>query len=304
MIKYSWLFVLLLGSFSLQAQEFQCEVSVNAPKIQTADPRVFKNLETAIRELMNNRDWAPDIDLEAEERINLNIIITIDEELSATSFKAQMIIQAGRPVYNSGYNSVLFQHIDKNFIFEYGEFEVLDFAENSFTSNLTSMLAFYAYVTLGMDADSFSELGGDEYLNKAQDIVNTVPQNLRGQYRGWQASDGQQNRFWLIDNLLNVRVKPMRRAMYLYHLRGLDQLANESSRQEGIQSIKQALQMIRDVNNAFPASMIVQVFANAKRDEIIKVFEVADMRTKREVHGIMVKLDAPQASQYQDLLKP
>ena len=161
--------------FPAIGQDFNTQVTINTPKIQTVDPKIFKNLKTAIEEFMNSRDWIED-NFEPEERIELNIVITIDQELSQTEFAGQMTIQASRPVYNSGYNSVLFQNLDKQLKFTYGEYERLDFSENTFSSNLTSTLAFYAYVILGMDYDSFSELGGNEHLQKAQ---YCTPRNLR-----------------------------------------------------------------------------------------------------------------------------
>lgn len=285
------------------AQEFNCKVTVNTPKLQVADPKIFKSFETAVRELMNNRDWT-NRDFEPEERIDLDLLITIDEEISQTQFKAQLILQASRPVYGSDYNSVLIKHVDKDFVFNYGEFEVLDFAENTYTSNLTSMLAYYAYIVLGLDADSFEELGGDEYFNKAQEILNTVPQGERGVFTGWDPGTSTRNRHWLIENLLNVRMRPFREAAYLYHLKGLDQLTDEENRTDGLKSMLQGLNNIQAANQQYPGSMIVQVYVNSKYQEIIDAFRVADMNTRRQVHSIMLKLDATRASEYANLLKP
>lgn len=288
---------------SLQAQEFVCNVTINTPKIQTADPKIFKSLKTAITEFVNTRKWSEQ-ELKPEERIELNIIITIDEEISATAFRAQMTVQAVRPVYGSNYNSVLFQHLDKDFVFTYGEFEVLDFSENAFTSNLTSIIAFYAYIALGFDGDSFSELGGEDHLQKAQNIANAVPANT---FSGWKLTDkvavDGRSRFFLISNLLNVRVQPMRRAFYQYYLLGLDRLSNNATRADGLKAMTQALEGIYKVNAEFPASMIVQVFSNMKRDEILAAFMVADVSTRRKVYDIMTKLDGTKAELYKDLLK-
>ncbi|MCH2046169.1 MAG: DUF4835 family protein [Saprospiraceae bacterium] len=296
------LLILLLSSILFMSytygQEFNCDVTINTPKLQTADPKIFKSLKTAIIEFMNTRKWTEE-DYEPEEKIDLSIVININQELSATSFEAQITLFASRPVYNSAYNSVTFRHLDKQFFFDYGEFEVLDFTENAFSSNLTSTLAFYAYIVLGMDYDSFEELGGEVYLNKAQEILNTVP---RGAGKGWAVNDGDRTRYWLIENLLNVRVRPLRQAMYKYHLLGLDALTNEEQTNQGIQNISQALQAVQKVNQDYPGSMIVQTFVNAKRDEIIKVFSVSDVRTRRRIHDIMIKLDATHATDYKALL--
>jgi len=293
-----------LGCFAgATAQEFRCDVTINTPKAFDTDPKVFKSLKTALTEFVNNRKWTEQ-ELLPEERIELNIIITINEELSATSFGAHLTIQAARPVYNSGYNSVLLQHLDKDFVFSYGEFEVMDFTENAFTSNLTSVIAFYAYVILGLDADSFSELGGEEYYQKAQNIVSTAPATAPA---GWKMNDriavDGRSRFFLISNLLNPRVQPMRRAFYQYYLLGLDLLSKTETRGDGLKAMTTALETIQRVNMEFPASMIVQVFANMKRDEIVGAFGVADITTRRKVYDIMVKLDGTKAEQYKDLLK-
>lgn len=291
---------LSLGNRSVLAQEILSTITINTPKLQTADPKIFRSLKTALQEFINNRKWTDEL-YEPDEKLEVNVIITVDEELSQTSFKAQLTIQASRPTYGSNYNTIIFQHLDKDFYFNYGEFEVLDFTEGSFSSNLTSTIAFYMYIVLGMDYDSFSELGGDKYLNKAQDILNAVPSNTA---RGWKVSDGDRNRYWLNENLQNIRVQPFRRAMYQYHLLGLDRLIKEENRGEGLVAIEKALTMVRDVNAAYPGTMIVQLFVLAKRAEILNIFAIADMRTRRRIYDIMVKLDGAHASDYQPLTKP
>lgn len=296
----------LVGSFLMGqkkgfAQDFTTQVTINTPQTQTVDPQVFRNLKVAIEEFMNTRDWIED-NFEPGERIELNIIITIEKENSPTDFEGQMTIQASRPVYNSGYNSVLFQSLDKDFAFTYGEFERLDFSENTFTSNLTSILAFYAYVILGLDYDSFSELGGTEHLQKAQDILNAVPESAGN---GWKPGGGIANRsrYWLIENLLNARMQDMRRSMYQYYMLGLDQVTQEGKAGKGLTSVLKALRKVQAANQNNPNSMWVQLFADTKRGEIVELFKVADFNTKREVYGIMMQLDGTHASEYQVLLK-
>jgi hypothetical protein len=293
-------FLMLLFSVKGFAQEIISTVTINTPKLQTADPKLFVNLKSALQEFINNRKWT-DENYKSEEKIELNVIITINKEISQTSFEAQLTIQASRPVYNSTYNSVMIQHLDKDFYFSYGEFEVLDFTEGSFSSNLTSTIAYYVYVVLGLDYDSFAELGGDKYLNKALDILNAVP---RGAAKGWTMQDGDRNRYWLIENLLNVRMQGFRRGMYQYHLLGLDRLSSEENRSEGLAAIEKALTAARDANQAVPASMLIQTFVNTKRDEILNVYSVADLRTRRRIYDIMIKIDGTHAADYQKLTQP
>ena len=271
MFKYL-LFATFLFLFTAKvatAQEFNTQVTVNTPKIQSVDPKLFKNFETVVAEFMNTRNWVED-DFEPGERIDLNIVITINEEVSQTYFKGEMTIQASRPVYGTGYNSILFQTLDKDFEFSFQEYERLDFSENTYTSNLTSTLAFYAYIILGMDYDSFSEMGGEQYLQKAQDILNAVP---RSNVKGWTAAGTiNRSRYWLIENLLNPRMQNMRRAMYEYYLLGLDRIAQEEEMAKGLTSVFKALQTIDATNQSNPNSMWVQIFSDAKKDEILELF--------------------------------
>jgi hypothetical protein len=300
MKKKLFLFLLFILPFATYAQEIISTITINTPKLQTADPKLFVNLKSALQEFINNRKWTDD-NYKSEEKIELNVIITINKEISQTAFEAQLTIQASRPVYNSAYNSVMIQHLDKDFYFSYGEFEVLDFTEGSFSSNLTSTIAYYVYVVLGLDYDSFAELGGDKYLNKALDILNAVP---RGASKGWTMQDGDRNRYWLIENLLNVRMQGFRRGMYQYHLLGLDRLSNEETRADGLAGIEKALTSARDANQAVPASMLIQTFVNTKRDEILNIYSVADLRTRRRIYDIMIKIDGTHAADYQKLTQP
>ena len=295
----------LVCSLTVSAQEFVTQVTINTPKLQTADPKIFKSLKTAIEQFMNTRDWVED-EFEPAEFIDINIIITIDKELSQTEFEGQMTIQASRPVYGTSYNSVLFQNLDKEFKFKYGEFEVLDFSENTFTSNLTSILAFYAYVIIGLDYDSFSEMGGEEYLQKALNIQNTAQNSASSGYTvGWTSGNAvvKRSRYWLIENLLNARMQNMRRAMFEYYLLGLDQITQENKTKVGLQSVLSALQVINAANQDYPGNMWVQLFTDSKRDEIINLFKVADFNTKNSVYQMMVRLDGTHANDYRQLLK-
>lgn len=285
----------LFVTSALEAQEFRANVTVNAPKLQKADPKIFKTLQQQISEFINDRKWS-DNTYAQEERIEIIMQITIDEEQSDTRFKGQIAIQALRPVYNSNYNTVLLEVLDKDFVFEYQEYAALDFAEGQYFSNMTSVLGFYAYTILGLDNDSYSELGGTDYFNKAQQLMNAIPQNVAGSVGGWQPTSGQRNRYWLIENLLNVRMKTLRRAFYNYHRGGLDRLyeAPVAAQEE----IKKALNDWKQASNDVPGTMIIQTVVNAKREEIIDVFSVADQKMKNEVIEIMLRLDATNAERY------
>lgn len=284
-----------LVSVKLEGQEFNAEVKINTPKLKTVDPKIFKTLEGVLKQFFSERKWS-DLLLKPEERINLTISLTIDEELSPTRFSAQLSIQATRPVFNSTYYTPIFQNLDKEFIFDYQEFEQLDYSENRISSNLTAMVAYYCYVVLGLDADTFSEMGGDPYFQKAQLIVNMVNQSGFASYKGWGQTGSIRNRYWLIENLLNVRMRDFRKGSYMYHLGGLDIMVDDPNKAQ-IQ-VKNALKEVQKANVAYVNTMIVQLFCFAKRDEISKIFSVSDMKTRQEIFDIMTSLDGTQVELY------
>jgi len=279
------------------AQEFNFQVTINTPKLQTADPKVFETLETAIEEFMNTTNWTDDV-FEFEERINGNIVININEEKSASRFTAEMAIQAARPVYNSSYETVLLTYQDNNVWFDYEQYQPLIFSQNAFNDNLTAILGFYAYVILGMDYDSFAPLGGQEFFQTAQEIVNNVPPGAASvSPQGWRSLDGNRNRFWMIENLLSPRVRPYRQAMYDYHRQGLDIMYEDPAAGRAI--IADALDAVAEVDRAYPNAMIIQMFSDAKGDEIAEIFKQSSPQEKNKIIQIMSRIDAAKVSKYQ-----
>ena len=299
MIQRLILLVLTIFIFNnLQAQEVQFQVTVNTPKLQTADPKLFQNLESALQDFLNNQRWTED-DFEVEERIKCNIQLTITAEESANLFKADLAIQSVRPVYGTSYETPLLSHVDKDVTFKYEQFQPIDYSENLYIDNLSSVISFYVYVILGMDYDSFSPYGGDPYFQIAQNILNTVPQEVTGSFKGWRSLDGNRNRYWIIENILTPRVRPFRQANYDYHRLGLDVM--EKTPESARSSMMSALEVVDQVNRAYPNSMILQMFANAKANEIIDVFKEGNPSEKSRVYSIMTKLDAANASKYRGI---
>ncbi len=282
---------LTLLAFAAKAQEFNAKVTINVPKLQTADPKIFATMESALEEFMNNTKWTED-EYKPEERIEINLQINVKEEVSATAFKAEMFIQALRPVYGSRYNTALLEHADKDFQFSYTEYQPLEFSENAFNSNLTSFLGFYAYVILGLDYDSFEQEAGTAYFQKAQDIMNAVPANT---YTGWSSLD-RRNRYWMVESILSPRATDLRTAMYDYHRLGLDLMQEEP--EVARQNLSGAIQKMKSFSQSYPNAMSTQMFVNAKRDEIIDIFMGAPTNEKRSIHSIMVRLDPANASKY------
>jgi hypothetical protein len=287
-------------SFTLVAQELNCRVIVNAEQIQTQERSVFREMEIAFSEFMNNQKWT-DHEFKVEERINCNIIITLDPEQSNPglgNFGASVQILSSRPVYNSNYESIVFNFADRDWLFEYVTSQPLQFNENSFTNNLSALLGFYAYVIIGFDFDTFSELGGDEYFRRAANIVTTAQQSG---YPGWEQFNSIRNRYWLSENLLNNQMSPIRQALYEYHINGLDIIQEQPA--EARVNISNCLKKVLNVNQARPRAILTISFLDAKSNELAQIFSEGDPALRRNVFNLLVNLDPTKREMFQPLLK-
>jgi hypothetical protein len=289
--------VLLFLAFgaSAAAQELEVKVTINTPKLQTADPAVFGTLKTAIEEFMNNQKWTNEV-VEQTERIKMDIVMTISKELSATSFEAELSLQSIRPIFGSTYESPMLKHQDKEVIFSYQQFQPLEYSQSVFMDNLTSILAFYAYMALGMDFDSFALFGGEPYYQMAQDIVNRIPPSISTSAPGWRSVDGARNRYWLVESVLAPRSRAFRQTIYDYHRQGLDVMHKDMSAGRAVMT--GAIETLADVNRNYPNAMILQVFANTKSDEIIEIYKGATVAEKDRVIRTMEQVNPPKASAY------
>jgi len=268
------------------SQELNCLVTVNVgPKVQTTDRNVFKDMKNALQLFMNTRKWTTDT-YRVHEKIACSILININEMPSIGIFKASVQIQSARPIFNSTYSSLLLNFGDRDWEFEYIESQPLDFNDNTFTNNLTSMLGFYAYVIIGMDSDSFSELGGTPYFQKAQTVVNNAQSGNR---EGWQALGSNRNRYWLSENLINGQVTDLRRAMYTYHRLGLDVFDKtpDQSREAILKGLKD-IKKVRDIN---PSSILVVSFFDAKAKELSNIFSEGDLQVRRQAYDLIIAMD-------------
>ena len=288
-------FFMILLSVPFFAQELNAKITINTPKLQTADPKVFESLRTAMQEFFNNTRWTEDI-YEITERINININMTITEEKSATEFRADFSIQASRPIYGSEQETVIFTHLDNNFYFIYEQFQPLIYTQNSYSDNLTSLLSFYAYIIIGLDYDSFAPYSGEKYFQTAQEIMSNVPEGVKRNYAGWRSIEGNRNRYWLVENLLTPRVQPMRQAWYDYHRLGLDKMHEEPAVGRAI--MLQSLETVQSVDKTYPNSMLIQVFSNSKGQELIDVFSQGTREEKTRVVDIMTKIDAANSRKF------
>ncbi len=291
----------LFSIANTQAQELDFQVSVNTStlKARIADPRVFESLEQSIQEFLNNTKWTGDV-FESEERIKGNVVININEERSATQFTAEMSIQATRPVYGSDYETPLITLQDNNVWFDYEQFQPLIFSENNYNDHITAMMAFYVYIIIGLDYDSFSPMGGDEYFKKAQEIVTNIPPAVAAiEPKGWRSVDGNRNRYWMSENMLSPRARPFRQAMYDYHREGLDIMSSDVD--AGRAMISQALQTVNNVSRAYPNAMILQTFSDTKSNEIQEIFKGGTLQEKNKMIQVMTRIDGARAAKYRSV---
>jgi hypothetical protein len=276
---------LLVGS-SLLAQELNCKVTINADQIQTTDRSVFKDMERAIANFLNTRKWTTD-SYRNHERINCGLFLNISKMPSIGNFQASAQITSGRPVFNSNYEAVVLNFADREWEFEYYESQPLEFNDNNYLNNLTSMLAYYAYIIIGMDYDSFSELGGTPYFQKALTVVNNAQPAARA---GWAALSGNRNRYNLIENISNPQMLELRKNTYRYHRLALDTF--EKDPEQGRAIILDVLKNVKKIWSVYPTSIFVITFFDAKSNELVNVFTSASLQTKREAYDILVAIDS------------
>ena len=303
MIRQLGLLILLGAAWPvmLAAQgELNATIKINTPQLQRNDRRVFDQLETSLREFLNNTKWTQDI-YEPDERIKCNFILTISEDLDNNVFQAELAVQAVRPVYGSTYESPLLSHLDKDITFSYEQNQPIEFLPDGDNQNLSALFAFYVYVILGMDYDSYALYGGDPHLVMAQQIVTNVQNSNTNRSGGWRPGDGgkNRNRYWIIENLLNPRVKPYRAAMYSYYRKGMDMFT--TNLEQGKTAVLQSLEEVDKVNNAYFNSMITQMFANCKRDELVEMWKIGQRPQKDRIVQIMSKIDPANGSRYREI---
>jgi len=298
-MKYSSLLIVLiiLCNTASLAQELNATVRVSGQNLPASADRVVDDMETAFAQFLNNRRWTED-SYASEERINCNFIITIEDMPSVTDFTATVQIQSSRPVFGSNYESLVFNFADRNWNFRYAEDQPLIFNPNAFTDNITSLLSFYAYIVLGMDYDSFSNLGGQPYFELAQQIVV----NAQQQGGGWDQFGGnRRNRYWLVENMINPQMIPIREGLYQYHRQGLDIFADEED--EGRSNILEALQGMEEVSKLFPQAIAIISFFDAKNDELISVFTKGDPADRRAAYNTLVAINPSETDKYQVIIQ-
>ncbi|WP_162053708.1 type IX secretion system protein PorD [Pontibacter pamirensis] len=295
-------FVLLLlfcTAWTARAQELQCDVVVNSEQVQYTDRQLFSDMQTSIFEFMNNRRWT-DQPYQPDERIKCRVLINLTAMPEIGTFQANVQVVSLRPTYGTGYETVLFSFIDKDWTFQFNTAQPLDFSENNYTSNLSSMLAFYAYMIVGMDNDSFGRLGGAPAFDRARNVLN-IAASQGARYIGWKAFDGNRNRYWLIDNLQDPQFLPYREGMYNMHRQGLDIMAQDPEKARttmlGFLADLQRLQQQK------PNAAVLRAFFDAKSDELVNMFKTAAPAQKQQAFTVLSQVDPTNNAKYEILLK-
>lgn len=297
MSKYLFLTALIIFSSltSLLSQELDAEVTVSTPKLQETDPKVFETLQRDLREFLNQERWTDD-DYKAYERIECNFQVNITAELGNNTYKADIAIKAIRPVYGTEYKTVLINHVDREILFTYQEFQPIENGTEFFKDNLSAVFSFYAHLILGLDAESFTPGGGDVHFQKAQAIINQVPPNVSDSDKGWTALSRKTTRYWIMENLLSSRFTPFNEAWYNYHRKSLDVM--HSNLGLALATMVDAIKEVDKTNSSYPNSIGVLMFITTKSDEIVSIMKNADRSQKSVVYDLMRKLDPSNSGKY------
>lgn len=285
---------------SVKSQELRCNVQIISEQIQGTNKRVFETLQNAIFEFMNNRNWTNHV-YSSQERIECNIMFNLTDH-TGDVFKGTLQIQSRRPIFNSSYNTTLFNYLDQNITFTYVEYEPLEFNESNFTSNLTSLLAYYALVVIGLDYDSFSYKGGTDLFRKAETVVNNAQQAIEKGWKPFEASNNK-NRYWLVQNLLDEKYSPVRDFLFKYHRLGMDVMADKVT--QGRDEMAESLRLLQQVyrQKPDPYMHLLQVVFDAKVDEWVNLFSGSFPDEKTRVMTMLKEIDPSNSNKYQKIVQ-
>lgn len=292
--------VMLLGA--ARAQEFHCSVSINPQKLMTTtqqfestDKKVFDNMKQALEDFINARRWTG-MEMEQQERLECSLSLILTERSSATDFKGQLSIQLRRPVYGSSYTSGLFNYIESSdLVFSYNDSQPLDFDPNTFYGNLTSTVAYYLYIMLGIYMDSFGPSGGEPFYETARTVCQTAENSG---FKGWRSTEGQKARYWFMENHTNSAYAPLHHAYYQYHRQGLDMMTKDQTMAR--QNIIQALQTLQQVHKTRNGLLAVQQFMDVKVSELVSIFSPAPPEEQKTVYAIVKDISPIHISRLKD----
>ena len=294
-VKAILTFNFILAVLSVQAQELQVKVNINHSQISGTDVSVFENLQQTLEQFVNERQWT-ELQFQKNERIQCSFNITVSKYIREENrFECSALIQANRPVYNSAYASTLYNNKDDNFHFEFKQFDQLNFVEEVVSNQLTALMAYYAYLIIGLDLDSFSPMGGTDVLQRCMHLVNNA-QNLG--FPGWKSFEDSRNRFAIINDYLDEAMKPLRQLQYDYYRKGLDEMANNAER--GRTEITTALEEgLKKAHEDKPLSLLPQIWTDYKRDELVNIYKgKGTQKEKERIYELLMSINASQNSSW------
>lgn len=302
MIKKTLLFILcILGTCNMAvAQELMAKIVINHAQIQGTDASVFDNLQQTLEQFMNDRQWT-NMQFRPHERIVCNFNITVTKyDNSQNLFTCTALIQANRPVYNSAYTTTLYNNTDKDFTFQFAQFDQLEFNEEFVDNQLTALMAYYAYLIIGLDLDSFSPMGGEDVLQRCMNLANNA-QSL--QYPGWKSFEDSRNRFAIINDYLDQGMRPFRQLQYDYYRTGLDEMANNVER--GRTNVTAALENdLKKCHEDKPLSLLPQIWTDYKKDELANIYSgKGTQKEKESVYEILFGINASQNEAWDKIKK-
>ena len=273
-----------------QAQELQVKININSQQVEGSEKSVFENLQQTLEQWMNDRQWT-ELQFQKNERIVCNFNITVTKyNKSNNHFECTAMIQANRPVYNSTYTTTLYNNKDADFNFEFVQFDQLNFNDEVVDNQLTALMAYYAYLIIGLDLDSFSPLGGTDVLQRCMQLTNNA-QDLG--FTGWKAFETSRNRFAIINDYLDEAMKPFRQLQYDYYRTGLDEMANNAER--GRTNVTTALENLKKAHEEKPLSLLPQIWTDYKRDELANIYKgKGTAKEKEAIYDILFNINASQ----------
>lgn len=281
----------------MEAQELQVKININSSQVEGSDKSVFENLQQTLEQWMNDRQWT-ELQFQKNERINVTFNITVSKyDKSNNRFTCTAMIQANRPVYNSAYTSTLYNNKDGDFNFDFAQFDQLNFNEEMVDNQLTALMAYYAYLIIGLDLDSFGALAGTEVLQRCMNLTNNA-QDLG--FPGWKAFEDSKNRFAIINDYLDEAMKPFRQLQYDYYRKGLDEMSNNAER--GRTNVSEALELLKQAHQDKPLSMLPQIWTDYKRDELANIYKGKGTQKEKEaVYNILFNLNASQSDSWEKI---
>ena len=282
--------LLLLCHLGVQSQELQVKININSSQVEGSDKSVFENLQQTLEQWMNDKQWT-ELQFQKNERINVTFNITVSKYDKANNrFTCTAMIQANRPVYNSAYTTTLYNNKDGDFNFDFIQFDQLNYNDEMIDNQLTALMAYYAYLIIGLDLDSFGPMAGTEVLLRCMNLTNNA-QDLG--FPGWKAFEDSRNRFAIINDYLDEAMKPFRQLQYDYYRKGLDEMSNNAER--GRTNVSEALELLKQAHQDKPLSMVPQIWTDYKRDELANIYKgIGTQKEKEAVYNILFNLNASQ----------